>query len=167
VYRTERKQVRVDGLTLAYREAGEGPPVLLLHGWPTSSFPWREVMVPIAGANRVIALDLPGFGASDKPLDVRYNFAFFGRALDLFLARLGIDDLGLAVHDLGGPIGLHWLLNRPRRVTKLALTLLDVPIVGSRASERSGRRENRRTVQSPARVVPERASVSVWYPTHP
>jgi len=69
----------------------------------------------------VVAVDLPGFGASDKPLDVRYSFAFFSHVLDAFLAQLGIDELGLAVHDLGGPIGLHWLLHRPGRVTKLAL----------------------------------------------
>ena len=117
----EVTKVQVDGLTLGYRESGAGPPVLLLHGWPTSSFLWRDVMAPIARANRVVAVDLPGFGASDKPVDVRYNFAFFGRVLDLFLAQLGIDELGLAVHDLGGPIGLHWLLHRPGRVTKLAL----------------------------------------------
>jgi len=115
------KTAVVDGLRLAYRELGEGPPVLLLHGWPTSSFLWREVMRPIARANRVVALDLPGFGASDKPVGTRYSFDFFGRALDLFLAHLGIDQLGLAVHDLGGPVGLHWALGRPGRLTRLAL----------------------------------------------
>lgn len=118
---TATQTVQVDGLRLAYRELGEGTPVLLLHGWPTSSFLWREVMRPIARANRVVALDLPGFGASDKPVGTRYSFDFFGRALDLFLTRLGIDQLGLAVHDLGGPVGLHWALDRPGRLTKLAL----------------------------------------------
>jgi pimeloyl-ACP methyl ester carboxylesterase len=113
--------VQVDGRTLAYRELGSGPPVLLLHGWPTSSFLWREVMVPIAERNRVVAVDLPGFGASDKPRDVRYDFDFFTGALDGFLAALEIDDVALAGHDLGGPIGLHWTLARPERVTKLAL----------------------------------------------
>ena len=112
---------QVEGLRLAYRELGDGPPVLLLHGWPTSSFLWRAVMVPIARAHRVVALDLPGFGASDKPAGVRYSFDFFDRALDLFVAHLGIDRLGLAVHDLGGPVGLHWTLGRPGRVAKLAL----------------------------------------------
>ena len=58
--------------------------------------------------NRVVAPDLPGFGASDKPVGVSYDFDFFERALDGFLAALGIDQVGLAVHDLGGPIGLHW-----------------------------------------------------------
>lgn len=115
------KTAQLDGLRLAYRDLGDGPPVLLLHGWPTSSFLWREVMRPIARANRVVALDLPGFGASDKPVGIRYSFDFFGRTLDLFLAHLGIDELGLAVHDLGGPVGLHWALNRPGRLTKLAL----------------------------------------------
>jgi len=118
---TTIERVQVNGFQLAYRELGSGPPVLLLHGWPTSSFLWREVMVPIARANRVIALDLPGFGDSDKPVGVRYDFAFFERALDLFLARLGICEVALAVHDLGGPIGLHWALHRPGRLTKLAL----------------------------------------------
>jgi haloalkane dehalogenase len=118
---TRARTIEVDGLRLAWRESGEGPAVLLLHGWPTSSFLWRNTMGPIARANRVIAVDLPGFGASDKPLGGRYNFDFFARALDLFLANLEIDQLGLAVHDLGGPIGLHWTLHRPGRVTKLAL----------------------------------------------
>ena len=115
------KTAQLDGLRLAYRDLGDGPPVLLLHGWPTSSFLWREVMRPLARANRVVALDLPGFGASDKPVGIRYSFDFFGRTLDLFLAHLGIDQLRLAVHDLGGPVGLHWALNRPGRLTKFAL----------------------------------------------
>jgi pimeloyl-ACP methyl ester carboxylesterase len=116
-----RQRLQVDGMQLAYCELGNGPPVLMLHGWPMSSFLWRAVMVPVAKANRVIALDLPGFGASDKPVGIRYSFEFFTRVLDVFLAQLGIDRLGLAVHDLGGPVGLHWTLQRPGRVTKLAL----------------------------------------------
>jgi haloalkane dehalogenase len=115
------RKVHADGLTLAYREIGSGPAVLLLHGWPTSSFLWRGVMVPIARAGRVIALDLPGFGASDKPRGVRYDFTFFERALDQFLERVGVDEVGLAAHDLGGPVGLYWALHRPERVSKLAL----------------------------------------------
>jgi len=104
---TEVKTVEVDGLTLAYRESGSGPPVLLLHGWPTSSYLWREVMVPIARANRVVAVDLPGFGASDKGVDVRYNFAFFGRVLDGFLAKLGVEQVDWIGTSLGGHIGME------------------------------------------------------------
>lgn len=113
--------VRVDGTTLAYRDLGSGPPVLLLHGWPTSSFLWRDVMPPLAERNRVLALDLPGFGASDKPLDANYDFAFFGGCLGAFLAALEIDEVALAVHDMGGPVGVHWALQQPERVTRLAL----------------------------------------------
>jgi pimeloyl-ACP methyl ester carboxylesterase len=113
--------VKANGMTIGYRELGSGPPVLLLHGWPTSSFLWRNVMVPIGKANRVVAPDLPGFGASDKPLDVQYDFDLFESTLDEFLAALDIDEVGLAVHDLGGPVGVHWAVHRPERVTKLAL----------------------------------------------
>jgi pimeloyl-ACP methyl ester carboxylesterase len=112
----------VDDLTLAYREAGSGPPVLLLHGWPTSSYLWRNVMPAIARRNRVLALDLPGFGYSDKPLDVRYGFAFFDRAIDGFLAAAGVDGpVAIAGHDLGGPIALHWALHRQNRLARIAL----------------------------------------------
>jgi pimeloyl-ACP methyl ester carboxylesterase len=113
--------VQVDGLTIGYRELGEGPPVVLLHGWPTSSYLWRDVMPAIARSNRVIAPDLPGFGASDKPTGVRYDFDFFERAIDGLLAALGVEETALAVHDLGGPIGIHWTVRNPERVTKLAL----------------------------------------------
>jgi pimeloyl-ACP methyl ester carboxylesterase len=114
--------VRVDDLTLHYFSAGEGQPVLLLHGWPTSALLWRNVTPAIAKQRRVLALDLPGFGGSDKPLDRRYDFAFFRRAIDGFLAALGItSQIGLVVHDLGGPVGLNWASQNPQRVERLAL----------------------------------------------
>jgi len=114
-------RITVDGLEIGYRELGDGPPVLLLHGWPTASYLWRDVMPAIARANRVIAPDLPGFGASDKPAGVAYDFDLFEGAIDGLLEALGVDRLGLAVHDLGGPIGLHWTVRNPERVTRLAL----------------------------------------------
>jgi haloalkane dehalogenase len=114
-------KVEVDGLTLGYRDEGEGDVVLLLHGWPTSSFLWRGVMPAIARSNRVLALDMPGFGASSKPADARYGFDFFGAAIDGFLDALGIEKVALAGHDLGGPIAVDWALRRPERVTRLAL----------------------------------------------
>jgi haloalkane dehalogenase len=114
--------VEVEGLRLHYLAAGRGAPVLLLHGWPTSSFLWRNIMPAIAEHRRVIALDLPGFGRSDKPLDASYSFRFFNRAIDGFVDALNIERLGLAVHDLGGPIGLHWAAQQPPgRVERLAL----------------------------------------------
>jgi haloalkane dehalogenase len=118
---TTVETVEVDGLTLGYREAGEGDPLLLLHGWPTSSFLYRDVMAPIARDRRAIALDLPGFGASSKPVDVRYSFDFFAAAIDGFLDALAIDTLAIAGHDLGGPIAVDWLLRQPGRVTHLVV----------------------------------------------
>lgn len=117
----ELKRIEAAGLTLAYRELGNGPPVLLLHGWPTSSWLWREVMVPIAVHNRAIALDLPGFGGSDKPPDQHYGFGFFAEVLDRFLDALGIDGVAIGVHDLGGPVGLHWAVHNRDRVKAVAL----------------------------------------------
>jgi haloalkane dehalogenase len=109
------------GTTLGYREMGTGPAVLLVHGWPTSSFLWRDVMPGLAATNRVLAIDLPGFGASDKPPHSRYTFADFEQAIDGFLAAVQIDEVALAAHDIGGPVAVHWALNRPGRVTRLAL----------------------------------------------
>jgi len=95
---TDLRTVRsADGMVLAYRELGAGPPVLVLHGWPTSSYLWRRVMGPLARRHRVVALDLPGFGGSDKPTGVRYSFGIFERAIDGFLVALQIDgEIGVA-----------------------------------------------------------------------
>ena len=67
----------VNNLRLHYLEAGEGDPILLLHGFPTSSHLWRNVMPELAKTHRVIAIDLPGYGLSDKPLDATYDFEFY------------------------------------------------------------------------------------------
>lgn len=115
------RRIEAAGRTLGYRELGTGPAVLLLHGWPTSSSLWRGVMPAIARTHRVVAIDLPGFGASDKPAAGRYDFADFETAIDALLERLGIDRVALAAHDLGGPVAVHWALGRPGRVTALAL----------------------------------------------
>jgi pimeloyl-ACP methyl ester carboxylesterase len=109
-----------DGLTLTYRELGYGPPVLLLHGWPTSSYLWRNVMPAIARDNCAVALDLPGFGGSDKPVE-RYGFSFFEQVLTRFLDKLEMDPVGLVGHDIGGPIAAHWAMRNQDRVTGLAL----------------------------------------------
>jgi pimeloyl-ACP methyl ester carboxylesterase len=113
--------VETNGLRLHYLAAGAGSPLLLLHGWPTSSFLWRNIIGPLAARHRVLALDLPGFGKSDKPLDAKYDFAFFSGAIDHFLEALHVDRLGLVVHDLGGPIGLYWASQHSTRIERLAL----------------------------------------------
>jgi len=117
----ESKVVVVNGRKLHYLEAGSGPPVLLLHGWPTNAQLWRKSLGPLSATRRAIALDLPGFGRSDKPVGVRYSFGFFDAVIDGFLAAIGVERTGLVVHDLGGPIGLHWATRNPSRVSDLAI----------------------------------------------
>lgn len=113
----------VDGMTLHYSVAGpaETAPVLLLHGWPTSAFLWRRVMPAIAETRRVVALDLPGFGLSAKPLDASYSLRFFERVLNGVCEHLDAERIGLAVHDLGGPAGLYWASRHPQRLERLAV----------------------------------------------
>lgn len=111
-----------------YRELGEGHPILLLHGWPTSSFLWRNVMPHLARAGmRAIALDLPGFGRTPAEKEASLSFRYYERALEAFLD--GLDRLGkgragqvdLVVHDAGGPIGLYWASQHPVRVRRITL----------------------------------------------
>lgn len=112
----------VQDLTIAHRELGDGPPVLMLHGWPTSSHLWTPVMPAVAAAGRrAIAVDLPGFGGSSKPLDRRYEYGLFAGAIESLLESLGVSSLGLVVHDIGGPIGLRWALDNRERVERLAI----------------------------------------------
>ncbi len=115
----------VNSLRLHYLEAGAPdpnvPPILLLHGFPTSSHLYRNILPELAKTHRAIALDLPGYGLSDKPLDVRYDYNFFADILDGFLDALDIGDTHLCVHDLGGPVGLYWALRHPGRVPKLII----------------------------------------------
>lgn len=120
---TESRFVDIDGLNLHYLTAGpeDGEPVILVHGWPTSSFLWRNVMPSIAEHRRVVALDLPAFGRSSKPTDVSYSLRFYERVLGGFAEHLGADRVGLVVHDLGGPIGLYWAAHNSERIERLAL----------------------------------------------
>lgn len=116
------RYITTQGLRLHYRECGSGDPVLLLHGWPTSSFLWRHILPEIGKTHRAIALDLPGFGQSDKPTDMPfYTFRFYERYLQGFVETLGLENLSLAVHDLGGPVGLYWMVRHMEQVEKLML----------------------------------------------
>lgn len=118
----ERHDATIGGLNIHYRTCGTGHPVLLVHGWPTSSHLWRDVMPKIAAAGaRAVAIDLPGFGGSDKPVDGSYSFPFFARAIDGLVDQLGSDTIDLVVHDLGGPVGLFWAASNPARVRRLGL----------------------------------------------
>jgi haloalkane dehalogenase len=99
--------IEVDGSRMHYVEEGEGAPVLFLHGNPTSSYLWRNVMPHVAGSGRCIAPDLIGMGQSDKP-DLDYRFVDHARYVDGFIAALGLTDIVLVVHDWGSALGFHY-----------------------------------------------------------
>lgn len=118
-------KIQVLGKTIAYREMGAGDPIVLLHGNPTSSYLWRDVMPALAPLGRVIAPDLIGHGDSDKlPAsdgDDRYSFATSYRYLDGLLQALGITEkVTLVVHDWGSALGFHWAQKHPDAVRGIA-----------------------------------------------
>lgn len=117
------KYLTVNDIKLHYLEARgkaeEKEVVLMLHGFPTAAYLWRNIMPRVAETHRVIALDLPGYGKSEKPLFPSYSFNFYTKLLTEFLAQLNIQSVNLVVHDLGGPIGLHWAIRNQIAVKRL------------------------------------------------
>jgi haloalkane dehalogenase len=112
-----------EGLRMAHLDEGEGAPVVFVHGEPTWSFLWRKVLVPVRDAGyRCIAPDLPGFGRSDKPVDIGwYTYDRHTAALTALLETLDVRDATLVVHDWGGPIGLRTAVEAPERISRLVI----------------------------------------------
>ena len=112
-----KKTIKVLGKNMAYVEMGAGEPVVFLHGNPTSSYLWRNVMSGVIDLGRCIAIDLIGMGDSDKLDDSgphRYTFAEHSQYLDAALDALGLTErVALVVHDWGSALGFHWA-NRNR-----------------------------------------------------
>ncbi len=123
--------VEVLGSRLHYIEQGAGAPVLFLHGNPTSSYLWRNVIPHVSGAGRCIALDLIGMGRSDKP-DIEYRFLDHSRYVERAIEALGLEDVTLVLHDWGSALGLHYASRNEGNVRALALMeaiLLPIPSV--------------------------------------
>lgn len=115
----------VNGKRIAYVDEGSGDPIVLLHGNPTSSFLWRNVIPELTGSGRVIAPDLIGQGDSDKlPASDgkdRYGFQVAYEYLDGFMAALGLDhDVTLVIHDWGSGLGFQWAYQHPDAVKGIA-----------------------------------------------
>src|SRR5262245_53899342 len=123
ITRTTIHRVQADGMTVFYREAGpaDAPVLLLLHGFPTSSFQFRELMPRLAGRYRVIAPDLPGFGFTEVPEQRRYQYSFDALAHTMlaFTDALGLKRYALYVFDYGAPTGFRLAMARPERVTAI------------------------------------------------
>ncbi|WP_313196818.1 alpha/beta hydrolase [Rhizobium sp.] len=113
----------VDGVNMFYREAGpkDGPVVLLLHGFPTSSHMFRNLIPLLADRYRVIAPDYPGFGYSDAPDHTKfaYSFAHYPDMVDDLMGQLGAKSYAMYVMDYGAPVGYRLALKHPERVTGL------------------------------------------------
>jgi len=112
----ESNYVEVHGSRMHYIDEGEGEPVVFLHGNPTSSYLWRNVIPHVSPHARCIAPDLIGFGKSDKP-ESGYRFFDHARYLDAFFDALGLDEyVTLVLHDWGSGLGFHWARRHEDRV---------------------------------------------------
>ena len=111
---------RVNGLDVFYREAGsrELPTVLLLHGFPTSSHMFRNLIPILAGDYHVVAPDLPGFGRTDLPdhKQFSYSFANLAEIIGKFTEAIGLKKFSIYIFDYGAPVGLRMALKHPDRI---------------------------------------------------
>jgi 4,5:9,10-diseco-3-hydroxy-5,9,17-trioxoandrosta-1(10),2-diene-4-oate hydrolase len=142
----EAHNVEIDELSIRYLAAGEGPPLVLLHGAGDNSLDWRWVMPTLAATHHVYALDLPGSPDSARPA-VDYSPAFFERFVAAFVDSLGIGPATYVGNSLGGLIALRLALSEPDRVRALVLvdgaglgravnpafTSVNVPLLGEAA----------------------------------
>ncbi len=123
VIRTRYRIVDVDGLGIFFREAGAdtSPALLLLHGFPTSSHMFRDLMPALADEYHLLAPDLPGFGFSDAPAraDFAYTFDHLAHVIDRFTAVMGLDRYALYVFDYGAPVGFRLATRHPERITAI------------------------------------------------
>jgi len=114
------RTVNVDEHTVFYRAAGpqDGPVVLLLHGFPTSSHMYRHLIPALADTYRVIAPDFPGFGFSKSPDRTKFSYTFenITNVIDAFTDVIGLDKYAIFVFDYGAPVGFRLAMRRPERI---------------------------------------------------
>ena len=115
-----RRRARVLDTEMAYVDTGAGAPVVFLHGNPTSSYLWRNVIARVEGGARCLAPDLVGMGDSGGAPDGSYRFADHARYLDAWLDAMALGaGVTLVVHDWGSALGFHWARRHPERVRAL------------------------------------------------
>ncbi|MFH0133167.1 alpha/beta fold hydrolase [Variovorax sp. VaC1] len=122
---THYRTTTIDGLKIFYREAGDPalPALLLLHGFPASSFMYRELIERLAHRFHVIAPDYPGFGHSEAPSVAEFNYTFdnLSDVVGKLVDQLGLKSYGLYMQDFGGPVGFRLATHRPDRIDFLVV----------------------------------------------
>ena len=122
------RYVAIDGINIFYRETGpHGAPVVLLpHGYPCSSFEFRNFMPALADRWRFVAPDFPGFGYSDTPDTFSYDFDGYARVLERFADALNLQRFAMYLHDYGSQIGLRLAIKAPQRIAALIIQNGDI-----------------------------------------
>ena len=114
-YKNNYKYTKVLGSKMAYIDEGKGDPILFLHGQPTSSYLWRNIMPHLEDQGRVIAPDNIGFGKSDQP-NLDYFFGDHYTYIEEFIKKLGLKNITLVLHDWGSGLGLHYAAKHPENI---------------------------------------------------
>lgn len=127
--RVYHRRIDVDGIDTFYREAGplQAPIVLLPHGYPCSSYEFRNLMPRLADKWRLIAPDYPGFGYSSTPEDFDYTFDGYARWLNRFVETLHLERFVIYLHDFGSPIGARLAMMSPDRIVAQIIQNGDIP----------------------------------------
>lgn len=153
------KTVSVDGLNIAYREAGDpaNPKLVLLHGFPSSSHQYRNLIPALADRFHVISPDYPGFGNSDFPDPAAFSYTFdkLAEVVEHFLEKKGFDRFGLYAQDYGGPVGFRIVTRKPEALDWLIIQNTNAYEVGFTAAW-AGLRDalwHRRTPENEAAVA--------------
>lgn len=117
----KERHTYIDGYKIAFREQGEGSPVILIHGIPTNSLMWRAIIPRLAKAQRVIAPDLLNYGQSAKPKSADVSINAQSRMIVKLMDALGVRRADIVAHDIGGGVAQLIAVNYPEKVRKLVL----------------------------------------------
>lgn len=115
----ESRFLEIDGANIHYIEKGAGDPILFLHGNPTSSYLWRNIIPHLTSVGRCIAMDLIGMGKSDKP-DIEYRFFDHVKYVEGFIERMRLENITLVIHDWGSGLGFHYAMHHESNVKGIA-----------------------------------------------
>ena len=113
------KYVEIEGAKIHYIDEGSGDPILFLHGNPTSSYLWRNIIPYLIPHGRCIALDLIGMGKSDKP-DLDYRFFDHSKYVEGFIKKLNLSNITLVIHDWGSGLGFHYAMRHEDNIKGIA-----------------------------------------------